>query len=113
MMLAAILASVIVGLLIWDRRFRSRAARDGGRSNPTVRRQTERAASPPRFKGNGTISLNTLRSPRGSPRRSQRARPAARPRFSGATRRDSNAIGVACGRPISDCTRGEDCICLH
>jgi hypothetical protein len=113
MTLAIIFACVIAGLVIWDQRFRSQATRDGGRSDPTVPRRTEQAAPPPRFKGNGTISPNTLRGPGGSPRRNQRARPEDRPRFSGAARREPNAIGVACGRPISECARGEDCLCLH
>lgn len=112
MILAAVLACVIVGLVIWDIRFRSRANRNDAGSNARVRWRAERPTSPPRFRGNGTVPLNATRSPGRSPRRSPRSRPTTRPRFSGTARRDPSAIGVACGRPISECTRGEDCLCL-
>jgi hypothetical protein len=109
---SVVLICVILGLVIWDMRFRSTADRNDAERNPHLHQRADQPTSPTRFKGNGTIPLNTPHNARRSPRRSPRSRTPARPRFSGTARRDPNAIGVACGRPISECTRGEDCLCL-
>lgn len=36
---------------------------------------------------------------------------AAGGRMTGSIQRSPDAIGLACGRPISECTRGDDCLC--
>jgi hypothetical protein len=111
MTLAIIFALVIIGLVVWDRflRFRSSSQDDG--SVHDVRVRMRRVESPPRFKGNGRQPhIQGVPQHRRSPRRD--AASAQTQRFKGTRRRDPNAIGVACGRPIAECTRGEECLCL-
>lgn len=33
-------------------------------------------------------------------------------RFSGSAYVPPNAIGLACGKPVAECTRGDDCLCI-
>jgi hypothetical protein len=111
MTLLIVLALLVVGLVLWDRLQRDRGSpRDDGPVRDRVRMR--RVEPPPRFKGNGRVQY--LQGPRQRPRRSPRRDvPSPRTqRFQGTRRRDPNAIGVACGRPIAECTRGEECLCL-
>ncbi|HEV7937207.1 MAG TPA: hypothetical protein VGP18_04190 [Solirubrobacteraceae bacterium] len=112
MTLAIALACLILALVAWDRFLRFRTPRQDDSQTPAGRARIRRVDSPPRFKGNGTVPTFAQGAPR-RPRSPRRVAPAAEARrFQGTRRRDQNAIGVACGRPISECTRGEECLCL-
>ncbi len=110
--IALALACVILALILWDRFLRFRTPTQDDRQTPAGRARMRRVDSPPRFKGNGTVPTLAQGAPR-RPRSPHRSAPASEvSRFQGTRRRDQNAIGVACGRPISECTRGEECLCL-
>lgn len=111
MTLAIILACVIVGLFAWDRLVRFRAPRHD--EAPLHSQLRLRRVETPRFKGNGTVPFHVaaMTGRPISPRRTA-ATDVPIERFQGTRRRDPNAIGVACGRPISECTRGDECLCV-
>jgi hypothetical protein len=74
--------------------------------------RAHRAAPTRRFAGKGIVP------PQGPPRprpvvssTGTRKRPPSR--FSGGAHIPSNAIGLACGRPVAECKRGHDCLCVH
>jgi hypothetical protein len=112
MTLALLFAGVIIALVAWDRFLRFRTPRQDETPPPAVRARMRLVNPPPRFKGNGTVPTVL----HGAPRRPRSPHTAAAVsegrRFQGTRRRDPNAIGVACGRPIAECTRGEECLCL-
>jgi len=118
--LLVLLALLIVALLLWDRLSPRPSERPHQRTLPRAAPPRPRpAARPavPRFNGLGVVSAT--QAPQRAGRRegavrraAPRARGAAAARFSGGVRRSPNAIGLACGRPISDCTRGADCLCV-
>lgn len=119
--LVILLALVIVGLVVWDRCVREKPPVDSLAGVPTRERfrPAARPAPPPeagktsgrpRFQARGTAMRPAGRpAVRGGHSISRAASP---PRFSGEVRRAPGAIGLACGRPISECNRGPDCLCV-
>lgn len=103
-----LLGLIILGLVIWDRCLRESTSADPGDFRPAAR--TPRPPERPRFQGRGVVSTPKAGSPRFAP--GAAAQNAPPPRFSGEVRRAPNAIGLACGRPIAECDRGEDCLCV-
>jgi hypothetical protein len=111
------LAGVVIALLLWDRLSQPPAGRPAPRT-PTrpPQRRTLDGGGTPRFQGRGIVPARTAER-RAAPqarggRIGHRAAPAAGQRFSGGVRRSPNAVGLACGRPIAECTRGADCLCV-
>jgi hypothetical protein len=106
-----VVGALAIGLWVWDLRIRARMS-----ETPTLHADSRpgfsgaQRSAPPRFKGSGTVPSRAPRSPRRNPIGA--GKPAPPSRFSGTTRRNPDAIGVACGRPISQCTRGKDCLCI-
>lgn len=117
--LVLVLVLVIVCLVAWDRCVREKPPADSPAADVPTRerfRPTARAAprpgpgkalGRPRFQGRGAAAG---RPAAGVNRFVPRAE--ARPRFSGEVRRSPDAIGLACGRPIAECDRGADCLCV-
>ena len=119
MMLVAVLtiAVIVIAVVIWDRSTRDRAFRGAPGIGPVIEKQTA-GVQPTRFKGKGVVrqpsriarqSVAKVR-----PHRSGHigSRPNSSSRFDGAVRHQPNAIGLACGRPVSECRRGHDCLCV-
>ena len=111
------IALIVIALVIWDRGTRGRTIRGTPGHGPVGETQTP-VAQPTRFKGKGVVRQpnRVARQPvaKVRPRRSGRIgpRPNSSPRFDGAVRRQPNAIGLACGRPVCECKRGPDCLCV-
>ena len=119
--LVVLLVLVIVGLVIWDRCVREKPPTVSSAGGPTrerfrpATRATPRpglgkAGSHPRFQGRDTAAARPAGVPaaqvnRFAPRAGTR-------RFSGEVRRSPDAIGLACGRPIAECDREADCLCI-
>jgi hypothetical protein len=102
---ALILVAIVIALIVWNRRDRDRLSP----SRPARRTPSAPPATTPgvcRFKGN-RIGAEPARKT-GSIGRA--VKPAAR--FTGEVTRQPNAVGLACGRPMSECKRGRDCLCV-
>jgi hypothetical protein len=115
--LVVILALGLLGLVIWDRCIRAQPPThssygDRDRFRPaTPPAPRPGAAGRPRFQGRGVATTRpTFPTTTQTRRPTPRAAPTAR--FSGEVRRAPDAIGLACGRPIVECERGADCLCV-
>jgi hypothetical protein len=97
-----LIAALIAGLILWERSTRV----------PTRRNDH------PRFQGRGISTARGAGAGRGAGAPARQTGPrfspasTATPRFSGEVRRSPDAIGLACGRPIAECDRGADCLCV-
>jgi hypothetical protein len=119
---------VIAGLIAWDRFSRvppvPHSPQQTGSppwTGPSAQREARKpaqATAPPRFQGRGVATGRDARAERGGGAPARRTGPrfspasTATPRFSGEVRRSPDAIGLACGRPIAECDRGADCLCV-
>ena len=86
---------------------------ESGRS--LIGRAANTPAEPPmtRFSGKTVANRRTVRrANNGSQTRVQGKRQPSGGRMTGSIQRSPDAIGLACGRPISECTRGDDCLCV-
>ena len=127
-LLAILVLLLIAGLIIWERSTRvSPASPPPLPSRPPWTRTPaqQKARKPlqrsdhPRFQGRGVSTAGGVGARGGAGgATAQRAGPrfslasTATPRFSGEVRRSPDAIGLACGRPIAECDRGADCLCV-
>jgi len=107
--LVVLLGLALLGFLL----YRAAAERSPSRTiqTPAPLRPPPALARPPRFAGRRvTVSLDTPVSPPTAPR--LRAARHSGSLANGKRVLDDNAIGLACLRPISECTLGERCVCL-
>jgi hypothetical protein len=107
--LALILVVVIAGLIVWDLYLREQEPTRQLRGQQWPQRQR---STPPvaRFKANGTVAPRAERPRRKRGPIGRAVAPGAR--FGGEVTRQPNAVGLACGRPISECKRGRNCLCV-
>lgn len=117
--LIALVVLGLVGLLVWSVYFRKPPASTPPEGFRLPQRSAPLPTKPnprPRFQGRGVVSRrDPFGRPPGTPGTGPKTRFAPRapaPRFSGEVRRAPDAIGLACGRPIAECERGADCLCV-
>lgn len=128
-LLVVLLALVVVGLAIWGLWMRETPAGPPGWGPPQrppfpSRPPLSPTPSPtrsgnPRFQGRRltrtptrAAPTRTTPSPREATHRFVPGSSTTTPRFGGEVRRSPDAIGLACGRPIAECQRGADCLCV-
>jgi hypothetical protein len=98
------------------RRFQGRGAVRQGAAPAAARPPLGRSPARPVGRPSGApatppVSADRRAGQRPGARRPLGRRPQPGARFGGTVRSAPNAVGLACGRPISECQRGADCLC--